>query len=95
MTYQLILQFEASSMEDFDQLNTFEEKLSIELDRLATIDGHDFGSGEFNIFVLTEDPKTTFEKLMHLLTQKVYKINCELLTGIWQVTALLSSGLQV
>jgi hypothetical protein len=31
-----------------------------ELDDVATVDGHDFGSGRFNIFVLTDDPATAF-----------------------------------
>ena len=50
MKYQLVLQFEANTMDDFDQLVILEDKLIDELGSVATVDGHDFGSGEFNIF---------------------------------------------
>jgi hypothetical protein len=62
MKYQLDLQFAADSMEDFDRLVALEERLIEELDDVATVDGHDFGSGDFNIFVLTDDPATVFGK---------------------------------
>ena len=60
MKYQLVLQFAANSMEDFYFLVAVENRLTEELNDLATVDGHDFGSGEFNIFVLTDDPATVF-----------------------------------
>ena len=62
MKYQLVLQFTADSMKDFDRLVALEDKLIEELDDVATVNGHDFGSGEFNIFVLTDDPVTVFGK---------------------------------
>ena len=60
MRYHLVLQFEANTMDDFDQLVILEDKLIEELGSVATVDGHDFGSGEFNIFVLTDEPPTAF-----------------------------------
>jgi hypothetical protein len=62
MKYQLVLQFGADSMEDFDRLVALEDRLIEELGDVATVDGHDFGSGEFNIFILTDDPTTIFGK---------------------------------
>ena len=62
MKYQLVLQFAADSMADFDRLVALEDKLIEKLNDVATVDGHDFGSGQFNIFVLTDDPATAFEK---------------------------------
>ena len=62
MKYQLVLQFAAASTEDFDRLVAFEDRLIGELDNLATVDGHDFGLGEFNIFILTDDPAESFDK---------------------------------
>jgi hypothetical protein len=70
MRYQLVLQFEANTMADFDQLVTLEDKLIEELGSVATIDGHDFGSGEFNIFVLTDDPPTTFSAAHRVVTSR-------------------------
>jgi hypothetical protein len=63
MKYQLILQFAADSMEDFDRLVALEDGLIEELDEAAAVDGHDFGSGQFNIFILTDDPTTVFGKV--------------------------------
>ncbi len=62
MKYQLVLRFAADSMEDFDRLVALEDSLIQELDGVAAVDGHDFGSGEFNIFTLTDGPATVFGK---------------------------------
>jgi hypothetical protein len=69
MKYQLVLQFAADSTEDFDRLIELEDRLIEELD-VATVDGHDFGSGEFNIFVLTDDPTTVFGKAHEIVTSQ-------------------------
>ena len=58
---QLVLQFKTDGFsEDFERLVSFEEALSLTLTDLAEVDGHDFGSGEMNIFILTDDPIATF-----------------------------------
>jgi hypothetical protein len=62
MRYQLVLQFGANATDDFDQLVVLEEKLIQELGSAATVDGHDFGLSEFNIFILTDEPAMIFEK---------------------------------
>lgn len=62
MKYQLVLQFEASSMNEFDRLVALEDGLIEKLNDFATVDGHDFGSGQFNIFVLTDAPAASFRK---------------------------------
>jgi len=49
-------------MEEFDRLVALEDELIEKLSDLATVDGHDFGSGQFNIFVLTDDPTASFRK---------------------------------
>jgi hypothetical protein len=45
----------------FDRLLQVEEKLLILLDGLADVDGHDYGSNELNIFILTEKPEEIFK----------------------------------
>ncbi|MGA8766340.1 MAG: hypothetical protein WB559_04945 [Candidatus Acidiferrales bacterium] len=62
MKYQLILQFAAESVRDFDRLVNLEKKLMQELVSVGEVDGHDFGQSEFNIFVLTDEPAPAFEK---------------------------------
>jgi hypothetical protein len=61
--FQLVLQFRADNIGDYDELRVVEEQLACRLDRSATVDGHDFGSGEFNIFILTADPEGTFREV--------------------------------
>jgi len=59
--YQLVLQFAATEVADFDKLVRFEELLSSHTGTLGKVDGHDFGSDEFNIFILTDTPEKIFE----------------------------------
>ena len=67
MKFQLVLQFEAVSMEEFDRLVALEDRLLGELSDLATVDGHDFGLGQFNIFVLTDAPAASFRKAQEII----------------------------
>jgi len=60
MKYQLVLQFRAESMMDFDELVVLEDLLIENLPPHSEVDGHDFGSGEFNIFILTDQPSESF-----------------------------------
>jgi hypothetical protein len=61
MDNQLVVQFEASTSDHFARLIHFEETLNERVGQSAIVDGHDFGSGELNIFVLTDDPMATFD----------------------------------
>lgn len=61
MTAQVVLQFSASEdVDSYDKLIQFEEALISLLGEGAEVDGHDFGAGEMNVFILTEDPISTF-----------------------------------
>ena len=61
MKYQLVLQFDAPNIQDFDFLIEIENRLESALGNLHEVDGHDFGSGEMNIFIHTNDPESAFE----------------------------------
>ncbi len=67
MNYQLVLQFAADSMADFDRLVSLETKLTAELGEGGIVDGHDFGQGKFNIFVLTNEPAITFTQARQVI----------------------------
>ena len=56
MKYQLLLQFQAESMKDFDELVVHDYLLNENLPPHSEVDGYDFGSGEFNIFILNDQP---------------------------------------
>ena len=68
MKYQLVLQFGASSSEDFDQLVEIEDRLESFLGNVHEVDGHDFGSGEMNIFIHTNSPNDAFDLIKNNLT---------------------------
>ena len=46
---------------DLESLVSLEDRLAEELEEFAEVDGHDIGSGEMNIFILTDNPKKAFE----------------------------------
>jgi hypothetical protein len=70
MRYQLGLQFRGDSFADYDQMVSVEDKLIETLGHSAKIDGHDCGSDESNIFILTSDPKAAFGVVRQVLQQQ-------------------------
>ena len=61
MDIQLVFQFSVNEATDFDQLLSLENVFQITLGENHLVDGHDFGSGEMNIFVHTNDAESAFE----------------------------------
>jgi len=70
MKYQLVLQFPVTENFDFDALIELETKLTFELGSEHDVDGHDFGSGDMNIFIHTNSPNDAFEKVIVLLSDQ-------------------------
>jgi hypothetical protein len=68
MDYQLVLQIKGDDCLDFDSLVNLEDRLQRLVEPIADVDGHDMGSGEMNIFVLTADPVATFKRAKPLLS---------------------------
>ena len=64
--HQLVLQFAASGIRDYNDLSALEQQLIGELGETA-LDGHDMGSGEANIFIVTSDAQKTFRQLIPVL----------------------------
>ena len=67
MKYQLVLQWLGASTADYDRLISLEEAIRDGLGDMDIVDGHDFGSGEMNMFIHTDNPKSAFEKIKTLL----------------------------
>ena len=63
MKYQLILQWPADSIKDYDNMLDVEESIIDAIGDLGDVDGHDFGSVEMNIFIFTDHPQMAFEKI--------------------------------
>ena len=64
--YQLVLQFAANTISDYDALVALEQQLTAVLGD-NEIDGHDMGSGQANIFILTPDPQKAFHQIVPVL----------------------------
>lgn len=61
VSFQLVFQFPAESLADYDAMIALEDQLITVLGSSAQVDGHDCGAGESNIFVFTDHPTSTFE----------------------------------
>ena len=67
MKYQLVLQWPASSVDDYDSMIATEDSLIEELSSGSEVDGHDPGSGQVNIFIRTDEPTKTFDDVKNIL----------------------------
>jgi hypothetical protein len=70
MEYQLVIQVKGESLDDFDAIVELEDCLINAVGDSANVDGHDFGSGEVNIFIRTSDPLATFSLLKYEMVTK-------------------------
>ena len=70
MRYQLVIQFPAESLTDFDEMVALEDRLIADLGTSAKVDGHDFGSGTANIYIFTTEPEMTFWRVRQRLQQE-------------------------
>jgi hypothetical protein len=73
MIFQLVLQFSAAEMRQFDELVALEEELIQKLPPTSEVDGHDFGSGEFNIFILTTEPREAFDAARKVIKEGAFQ----------------------
>jgi hypothetical protein len=67
MKYQVVVQWPATSIDDYDQTVEIENLLIERLSPQNKIDGHDFGLGEANIFVHTDEPQKALEEIRGIL----------------------------
>ncbi len=67
MQYQLVLQFNGDSLGDYDAMVALEDDLIQELGDIADVDGHDVGVGETNVFIVTSDPESAFQRAKAVL----------------------------
>ncbi len=66
--FQLVLQWPSNDVSDFDDLIDAEDALHAGLSpQLGTVDGHDAGSGEMNIFILTDTPEEAFAECRSII----------------------------
>jgi hypothetical protein len=70
MTHQLVVQFNATTTEEYQRFIDLSHKIEEALPVEALLDGHDFGMGEFNIFIHTNNPKTLFEPVCEVIARE-------------------------
>ena len=75
MKYQLVLQWPASSIKDYDAMIGVENALVENLSAANDVDGHDAGSDEVYIFIRTDDPKRTFNEVKAILGTRDFWID--------------------
>jgi len=68
MMFQVVMQWPANSLSDFDEMIAVEDLLVAQLSEKSKLDGHDFGAAEANIFVRTVDAQETFEEIRNILS---------------------------
>jgi len=66
MKYQLVLQWPLHKI-SYEKLIEIEDLLAEGLHADHEVDGHDFGSGEANIFLLTDNPTSCWDEIWHIL----------------------------
>jgi hypothetical protein len=66
MKYQLVLQMPAAGLSGYDEMIRLEDALAEKLGDLASVDGHDAGSAEMNIFLFTDEPAAAFDRIKPL-----------------------------
>ena len=69
MDYQLVIKLWRASLDDEAFLATIEARLDEALGKTAEQEGHDVGSKEINVFMLTSDPRHTFRRARDVLEQ--------------------------
>ena len=69
MRYILVLQWPGDSEADFQALISLEGHVETTLGRYASVDGHDFGAGEMNIFIETDRPTEAFTDVVNALRE--------------------------
>jgi len=75
MKYQLVLQWPAFSIKDYDTMIAIEDVLIEKLSKNCKVDGHDAGSGEMNIFIHTDDPRSAFTEVKTILGSRDFWVD--------------------
>ncbi len=69
--FQLVFQFEASTLADYDRFTVLEQAIYVRLrkSKVAKLDGHDCGMNEFNIFIHCNAPEAQFAEVAKFIDE--------------------------
>ncbi len=74
MRYQLVLQWNASSINDYDDMIWVEEAIKNGIRHVASVEGHDVGTGQVNLFLNTNEPYRAFDEIKRILGSRDFMI---------------------
>jgi hypothetical protein len=75
MKYQLVLQWPAASIKEYNTLIEIEDVLTEKLSANSEVDGHDAGSSEMNIFIRTDNPEASFNEIKSTIGSRDFWID--------------------
>jgi len=75
LKYELVLQWPAASLKDYDAIIEIENVLIEHLSQEHELDGHDAGSGQMNIFVHSNNPKKAFNEVKAILGSRDFWVD--------------------
>lgn len=67
MQYQVVIKLWRGSLSEEGFLTSIQEQLKQALGDLVELEGHDVSPREVNLFMLTDDPRTSFRKARDVL----------------------------
>src|SRR5690348_18271977 len=71
MRYQLVLQGDQSSPHDYDAMLKLEDEVEHALAEGDIVDGHDSGSGEWNVFLEVTDPMSAWRRIARIVEESL------------------------
>lgn len=95
--YQMVLQWRGEDQPSFDILVDLEDALIAGLGDVGDVDGHDVGQNESNIFIMTDEPKSCFQRCLLILHGSGYEQGLaagfsgeddETYTSLWPASAV-------
>jgi hypothetical protein len=68
--FVLVLQWPSTDPSDHEKLLHLEQLIEKHAEGNHAVDGYDIGSGEMNIFILTDEPEHSFESVKRVLQRE-------------------------
>jgi hypothetical protein len=64
---QLVLQFDVTAPDDYDDVLSVEEQLTAGLDEMAEVEGHNVGARTMHVFLWCDDAAETFAEVRNIV----------------------------
>ena len=71
MEQQLVLQFDLSAPDDYDAVLAVEDELTVALDDMAEVEGHNVGTRTMHVFIWCDDAEETFTSVRAIVDREL------------------------